>query len=45
MMIMNRSGQTSMRYAGFEPTVSASKQSRPTTETTQPLGPAEMCNY
>jgi hypothetical protein len=31
-----------MPLAGFEPIVSASKQSRPTPQTARPLGPAKM---
>jgi hypothetical protein len=38
-MMVNRRGQTSMPYAGFEPMVSASKRSRPTPHSAQPLGP------
>jgi hypothetical protein len=39
-MMMIREGQTSMCQAAFEPTVSASKQSWPTPQTTWSLGPA-----
>jgi hypothetical protein len=43
-MMMNGRGQTSMPYAGFEPTVSASKRSWPMPRIARPLGPAKICS-
>jgi hypothetical protein len=40
--MMDRRGQTSMPKAGFEPTVSAFKRSRPTPQPALPLGQAPL---